>query len=68
MFCSTVSVPHQSSDDAYLISLYTTDLYGRGYSEAAEGPQDPNLYILQLALLMQYVKWDAADIVGFSMV
>jgi len=43
------------------------DVYGRGYSEGADGPQDPNLYILQLALLMQYVRWDSADIIGFSM-
>lgn len=31
-------------------------------------PSDPNLYILQLALLLQYIRWDRADIVGFSIV
>jgi hypothetical protein len=46
----------------------TTDLFGRGYSEAPERPYDAHLYILQLALLMQYIGWDQADVVGFSMV
>lgn len=45
-----------------------TDLYARGYSEAPDRPYDAHLYILQLALLMQYIGWDKADIVGFSMV
>lgn len=46
-----------------------TDMYGRGYSEAPKLPCDPNLSIIQLALLLQYIGWDAVDtIVGFSMV
>ena len=44
------------------------DVYGRGYSEAPKLPCDPNLCIIQLALLLQYVGWDATDVVGFSMV
>lgn len=44
------------------------DLYGKGYSEAPALPYDASLFTIQLALLMQYVKWDAATIIGFSMV
>lgn len=44
------------------------DLYGRGYSEAPEFPSDPNLYAVQLALLLQYIGWENTDIVGFSIV
>jgi len=43
------------------------DLYGKGYSEAPNLPYNANLFTIQLALLMQYVRWDAATIVGFSM-
>ncbi|GJJ14057.1 hypothetical protein Clacol_008314 [Clathrus columnatus] len=46
------------------------DLYGRGYSEALGDPNTPydtTLYITQLALLLQYLKFEAADIVGYSM-
>ncbi|CAE6430065.1 unnamed protein product [Rhizoctonia solani] len=46
------------------------DLYGRGYSEAPD-PQttsyDADLYITQLALLMQFIGWRKARIVGLSM-
>ncbi|KAH7339680.1 Alpha/Beta hydrolase protein [Rhizoctonia solani] len=46
------------------------DLYGRGYSEAPD-PQttryDVDLYITQLALLMQFIGWRRARIVGLSM-
>ncbi|KAJ1304645.1 hypothetical protein OPQ81_005786 [Rhizoctonia solani] len=46
------------------------DLYGRGYSETPD-PQttryDAELYITQLALLMQYIGWRKARIVGLSM-
>ena len=44
------------------------DLYGKGYSQAPQTAYDANLFITQLALLMQYVKWERANIVGFSMV
>lgn len=47
---------------------YSTDLYGKGYSEAPQTAHHVNLFITQLALLMQYVRWDSAHIVGFSMV
>ncbi|EKM59105.1 uncharacterized protein PHACADRAFT_181109 [Phanerochaete carnosa HHB-10118-sp] len=43
------------------------DVYGRGYTEAPRLACDPNLCIMQLALLLQYLRWDAADVVGFSM-
>ena len=44
-------------------------MYGRGYSEAPKLPCNANLFSVQLALLLQYVRWDAVDtIVGFSMV
>ncbi|KAL5631383.1 hypothetical protein ACGC1H_007038 [Rhizoctonia solani] len=46
------------------------DLYGRGYSEAPDArttPYDVDLYITQLALLMQYIGWRRARIVGLSM-
>ncbi|RPD82604.1 hypothetical protein L226DRAFT_565165 [Lentinus tigrinus ALCF2SS1-7] len=43
------------------------DLFGKGYSEAPHMPSDATLFVTQLALLMQYVRWEAAHIVGFSM-
>lgn len=44
------------------------DLFGRGYSDAPNMAYDAGLYTTQLALLMQYVRWENAHIVGFSMV
>ena len=44
------------------------DLYGRGYSDAPQTTYDTSLYVTQLALLMQHVKWDQARLVGISMV
>lgn len=52
----------------YPILTEHVDTYGRGYSEAPELPSDTNLYILQLAMLMQYIHWDSADIIGFATV
>ncbi|KAI0778134.1 alpha/beta-hydrolase [Trametes elegans] len=43
------------------------DLYGKGYSEAPKTTFGPTLFITQLALLLQYIRWDTAHIVGFSM-
>ncbi|KAG8690906.1 hypothetical protein FRC11_008205 [Ceratobasidium sp. 423] len=46
------------------------DLYGRGYSEAPDAQTtayDADLYITQLALLMQCIGWRKARIVGLSM-
>lgn len=43
------------------------DLYGKGYSEAPKTAFDATLFVVQLALLLQYIRWDAAHIVGFSM-
>jgi pimeloyl-ACP methyl ester carboxylesterase len=47
--------------------LILLDLYGRGYSDAPQMTYDPNLYTIQLALLMQHLRWDKAAIVGVSM-
>ncbi|KAF9535128.1 Alpha/Beta hydrolase protein [Crepidotus variabilis] len=49
----------------YRVLLY--DLHGRGYSDAPQTTYDSNLYTTQLALLMQLLKWDKANIVGVSM-
>ncbi|QRV93889.1 alpha/beta hydrolase family protein [Ceratobasidium sp. AG-Ba] len=46
------------------------DLYGRGYSEAPDArttTYDAELYVTQLALLLQAVGWRKARIVGLSM-
>ncbi|PPQ92752.1 hypothetical protein CVT25_003861 [Psilocybe cyanescens] len=43
------------------------DLYGRGYSDAPQTAYDTNLYTTQLAFLLQYLKWDKANIIGVSM-
>ena len=50
------------------IAHLITDLYGKGYSEAPATTYDPYFFATQLALLLQYVHWDCAHIVGFSMV
>lgn len=52
-------------EQGFQVLLY--DLHGRGYSEIPEKESDVNLYIIQLALLLQYVGWSKAYIVGFSM-
>lgn len=47
------------------------DLYGGGYSDTPdldETPYTAELYTVQLALLMQKVGWQKANIVGLSMV
>ncbi|KAH7105979.1 alpha/beta-hydrolase [Auriculariales sp. MPI-PUGE-AT-0066] len=49
----------------YQVLLY--DIYGRGYSDAPNVPYTPALYTTQLALLMQYLQWEKAYIVGLSM-
>ena len=43
------------------------DLYGRGYTDAPQAIHDSSLYTTQLAFLMQYLRWDKANIVGLSM-
>lgn len=50
----------------YRVLLY--DLYGRGYSDAPQTTHDAALYVTQLALLMQHIRWEKANIVGVSMV
>ncbi|KAI0961498.1 hypothetical protein AcV7_000585 [Taiwanofungus camphoratus] len=52
---------------AHGMRVLVYDLYGKGYSEAPQTAHHVNLFITQLALLMQYVRWDSAHIVGFSM-
>lgn len=50
----------------YRVLLY--DLYGRGYSDAPKGvAYDPQLYVMQLALLLQHLQWKSVRVVGFSM-
>ncbi|KAI0650361.1 alpha/beta-hydrolase [Trametes meyenii] len=53
------------AEKGYRVLLY--DLYGRGYSDAPQTTYDASLYTTQLALLMQYVGWDKAEIIGVSM-
>ncbi|KAJ7458222.1 Alpha/Beta hydrolase protein [Mycena latifolia] len=43
------------------------DLYGRGYSDAPSTTYDAQLYVTQLALLLQHVGWAHARMVGVSM-
>ncbi|KAJ7904194.1 Alpha/Beta hydrolase protein [Mycena leptocephala] len=50
----------------YRVLLY--DLYGRGYSDAPKGTAyDAQLYVTQLALLLQHLHWTRTRVVGFSM-
>ncbi|KAH7887293.1 Alpha/Beta hydrolase protein [Phlebopus sp. FC_14] len=49
----------------YRVLLY--DLYGRGYSDAPQVTYDVSLHTMQLALLMQHIKWDKSFVVGLSM-
>ncbi|KAF8076921.1 Alpha/Beta hydrolase protein [Lyophyllum atratum] len=49
----------------YRVLVY--DLYGRGYSDAPQTTYDANLYTIQLALLMQHLRWEKAIIAGVSM-
>ncbi|PPR02143.1 hypothetical protein CVT24_011393 [Panaeolus cyanescens] len=53
------------ASNGYRVLLY--DLYGRGYSDAPDTIYDTKLYTTQLALLMQYLNWGKANIVGVSM-
>jgi pimeloyl-ACP methyl ester carboxylesterase len=57
-------VPYLTSAN-HRVLLY--DLYGRGYSDAPQTTYDAPLYAIQLALLMQHVRWDSARLVGLSM-
>ncbi|KAJ6465393.1 Alpha/Beta hydrolase protein [Mycena sanguinolenta] len=50
----------------YRVLLY--DLYGRGYSDAPQDTAyDPQLYVFQLALLLQHLNWTRVRLVGYSM-
>lgn len=50
----------------YRVLLY--DLYGRGYSDAPKGvAYDPQLYVMQLALLLQHLQRKSVHVFGFSM-
>ncbi|KAK6978201.1 hydrolase-4 domain-containing protein [Favolaschia claudopus] len=43
------------------------DLYGRGYSDAPHGvPYDAQLYVTQIALLLQHIGWEKTHVVGWS--
>ncbi|RDB19990.1 hypothetical protein Hypma_013074 [Hypsizygus marmoreus] len=58
-------VAPQLASRGYRVLVY--DLYGRGYSDAPQTTYDANLYTIQLALLMQHLRWDKAIIAGVSM-
>ncbi|KAJ7806889.1 Alpha/Beta hydrolase protein [Mycena olivaceomarginata] len=50
----------------YRVLIY--DLYGRGYSDAPQDTAyDPQLYVVQLALLLQHLQWTRVRLIGFSM-
>ncbi|KAJ7627938.1 alpha/beta-hydrolase [Mycena polygramma] len=54
------------ADAGYRVLLY--DLYGRGYSDAPQGvAYDAQLYVTQLALLLQHLQWTRVRLLGFSM-
>lgn len=53
------------ADHGFRVLVY--DLFGRGYSEAPDVVYDANLYVTQLALLLQHIQWPNAHIVGLSM-
>jgi pimeloyl-ACP methyl ester carboxylesterase len=44
------------------------DHFGRGHSEAPDTLYNSQLYVTELALLMQHIKWEKARIAGLSMV
>lgn len=58
----------ESHSPSWQSKLNLLDLYGRGYSDAPATIYDTKLYTTQLALLMQYLNWSKAHIVGVSMV
>jgi len=74
VFCFMVRVLLRAAAFACVASMYfkanlgAADLYGRGYSDAPQTTYDTTLYVTQLALLMQHVKWEKAYLVGVSMV
>ncbi|KAI0798441.1 alpha/beta-hydrolase [Irpex lacteus] len=49
------------------LQVLTYDIPGRGYSDAPDCAYDAQFYIVHLALLLQYVKWESANIIGYSM-
>ncbi|GJE99109.1 alpha/beta hydrolase [Phanerochaete sordida] len=53
------------AERGFRVLLY--DLYGRGYSDAPQTTYDVPLFTTQLALLLQCVGWDGANICGASM-
>ncbi|KAF8209214.1 Alpha/Beta hydrolase protein [Mycena galopus ATCC 62051] len=54
------------AEAGYRVLLY--DLYGRGYSDVPQDAvYDPQLYVVQLALLLQHLHWTRVRLVGFSM-
>jgi pimeloyl-ACP methyl ester carboxylesterase len=49
------------------VTRLSLDLYGRGFSDGPSTTYDSALYTTQLALLLQYLGWQSANIVGVSM-
>ncbi|KAG8699939.1 hypothetical protein FRC09_006276 [Ceratobasidium sp. 395] len=61
-------VANRLAKTGFRVLIY--DLYGRGYSEAPDAQTtnyDADLYITQLALLMQAVGWRKTRVIGLSM-
>ncbi|KAG8708349.1 hypothetical protein FRC08_018936, partial [Ceratobasidium sp. 394] len=61
-------VAHQLAKTGFRVLIY--DLYGRGYTEAPDAQStnyDSELYVTQLALLLQAVGWRKTRVVGLSM-
>ncbi|KAI7894251.1 Alpha/Beta hydrolase protein [Mucor mucedo] len=53
------------ANDGHHVLVY--DLWGRGYSQAPPTVYNEALYTSQLAMLLQKVGWDNADIIGVSL-
>lgn len=66
--CSTLRYLHTATNLNVYLLIDPKDLYGRGYSDAPQTTYDTSLYTSQLAHLMQYIRWEKANIVGVSMV
>jgi len=63
--CTWIKTAPYLAERGFRVLVY--DLYGKGYSEAPKTTYHVNLFITQLALLMQYLRWDHAHIAGLSM-
>lgn len=65
--CCMVCKPKLSGVFLPELTVLFLDLYGRGFSDAPSTTYDSVLYTTQLALLLQYLGWRSANVVGVSM-